>query len=122
MTNDLQFVLKYYRGRTTRDWLEKVAWSGRAHGSELIHALGGISEHYATGMSDNVASADRILKALLEAGWIVREVISSPSREQRFFGVGGGKSVGRYPCEFGYTPPAKMSEMRAFINGDVVYG
>lgn len=86
------------------EWLEECRGRGALHGAKLAEILRG---------ADNVARADRYLRWLEEDGLIVRGAYE-PTREQRFFGVGGRAGVGRepragevdnrYPVEFVWMP------------------
>lgn len=82
---DLAFLREYYRGDIFDVWLGELRARGIAHGSTLVHALGSPSGGR-PGMSDNVDTAMRFLRAATNDGLIVRGKLQ-PTREQQFFDV-----------------------------------
>lgn len=83
-----------------------------------------------TGLSDNCATADRILDWLVDNGWII-PVSYNPSREQRFFGVGGRSSSYRpkkpvwrgghtYPQEWRFKVNQENEDLLAYIRQPLV--
>lgn len=114
MTVSLDFCMQHYNpSNKFRDWLQRCAWTTFAHGAELVEALGSPSNGK-PGMPDNVYAAEQCLKAALEAGLIVQGQ-QSPTRAQRFFGVGGvwldSKAGLRHAgvTTYGYAPGPNMS-------------
>lgn len=89
-------VVKYYGGPKAVAWLRLVKSRQYGHGSELVEALGD--------KADNVASAQRILRACLDEKALVR-CRFNPTREQRFFGSGGSFKLNDFALEcFHYAP------------------
>lgn len=74
MSKDLAFAVRYMRGEVFWRWCGYLWACGFAHGSELAEALGtgGLLSRYPTGDPDSCASADRLLAAAEEAGWVRR--------------------------------------------------
>lgn len=114
----LASIVKYHRGEVFWRWCGYLWVCGFAHGSELAEALGtpGLLPRHPTGDPDNCASADRLLSAAEEAGWIRRvspegigdQACATPTREQAFFGAdgrfGGDVRKVRTPRVFGWEP------------------
>lgn len=80
---DLRTRVLCYRGEVFWRWCGYLWATGFAHGSELAEALGtpGLLPQYPTGNPDNCASADCLLEAAEEAGWIRRV---SPGRQRAY--------------------------------------
>lgn len=103
-----------------RDWLHRCYSRGIAHGAQLVMALGSPNHHKKTGQADNVATADRILMRLEEAGWIIRRAYE-PTRDQLFFGVGGrgpGKRAAKgcgHAIEHCWETNEENEELRTFL-------
>ncbi len=93
-------VLKFYGGPAAVAWLQLVADRQYGHGSELVEALGD--------KADNVASAQRILRACIEAKALIR-CRFAPTRTQQFFGSGGSFKLDDYALEcFHYAPGPEL--------------
>ncbi len=89
-------VVRYYGGPRAVAWLRLVKSRQYGHGSELVEALGD--------KADNVASAQRILRACIDAGALER-CRFAPTREQQFFGSGGSFKLDDFALEcFHYAP------------------
>ena len=86
---DLTFVLKYYQGDKFVAWLRRARDTMLGSGHDLVMAISG---------TDNVYSAERVLRAAEAAGLIERGSYA-PSVEMQFFGVGGlsGKDHAKQP-------------------------
>jgi hypothetical protein len=99
-------------------WLDRCHNTTFAHGSELVLALGTPGKGK-SGISDNGYYAEQILLAFESLGWIRRTGPATPSKEQRFFGVGGlsNASKSSSPIVFGFEPvrgcPEKLAWIRA---------
>lgn len=121
---DIEVVIKFYRGDIFREWLQRLWDVHGNHGNELAKLLG-TPRDGKPGMTDNVASADRILLAAEKAGWIKRAETASPSMEQKFFGVGGMRGNHNHPearsaVEFWWEPIRNCKEIVDFLKTGTV--
>lgn len=87
----------YLADPATQDWLVRIFNMAEADGSDLVMGLGtpNPKRRGVAGLSDNCRTADTILDWLVDNGWI-KPLSYNPSREQRFFGV-GGRAPGHTP-------------------------
>ena len=76
--------MRNYRGHLL---VELADGKGIFHGEDLVMALG-TPRDGKPGLGDNVASAEKCLKAA-EASNFIKRVKWQPTRQQLFFGVGG---------------------------------
>ena len=130
---ELRTRILCHRGEVFWRWCGYLWMCWFAHGSELAEALGtgGLLPRYPTGDPDNCASADRLLAAAEEAGWIRRasrgfdgwvhfgaEAGATPTQEQMFFGADGafGEDVRKKRCPrlFGWEP-VRDSALRGWL-------
>lgn len=78
-------------------WLQNVQWTTFGHGADLVEALGAVG-----GLTDTVASAERVLKWACETGLIVRGT-NTPTPAQRYFDVNGANERAGWTTS-GYSP------------------
>lgn len=71
-------VLRFYQGSALRRWMSTLI-GGPKRGGDLLHLVKG---------PDSVYTAERLLKAA-EAEGLIERGNWEPTREMRFFGVGG---------------------------------
>lgn len=121
----LAYAVVVLRGEVFWRWCGYLWASSYAHGSELAEALGtgGLLPQYPTGDPDSCASADRLLAAAEEAGWIRRvfrgeDAAATPTPEQSHMGANGvfGRRVRSQRCPrlFGWEP-IRESPLRAWL-------
>lgn len=101
---------------------------GYAHGSTLVEYLGSPGPDMDHGMPDNVHAADELLRHAYGEGWFHRGPHPTPTKQQRFFGIGGlwfsgpreEGYIGRYhPCIWGYSPNYGNTVLRTWIFGEI---
>lgn len=105
----LPSILRYYRPKATKIWLQELQGHGARHGSRLTDILSDPQTYPKLGGDpDSSYSTDRILSELETAGWIAKQGNPCPSRQQQFFGHGGSwptqKRAPIYPAYFMWSP------------------
>jgi hypothetical protein len=117
----------YLTDPAVRDWLHRIYSVLEADGSALVQGLGSPNPERRSGhgIPDNCYAADRLLDWFVDNGWII-PVSYNPSREQRFFGVGGrapGKTQRKpewrkshtYPQEWRYRANLESEGLIRFV-------
>lgn len=113
--------LERLRDRGLAEWLDHCLDTTFAHGADLADAIG-TPRGDRPGLADNVAEADRALADLEAAGWIRRLPPATPTREQCFFGVGGGRQWDAHPVCYGFKPGAEAARGRAWLRSGAICG
>lgn len=107
-------IFACYGGEAFAAWLRHTWDVGFGHGSELVKELG-TPRDGKPGRTDNVYAAERLLAAAVADGWLLpgREL---PTREQRYFGI-GGQTRATGDATRGYSPNRDSNDYLMFVTG-----
>jgi hypothetical protein len=98
-TNEFEFVLAHHLPKSTRWWLGRLLAIGQASGSDLVQS------DLDMPVTDNVASADRVLRTLEDAGLIARGGWHPDCSTRAFVGLERRRAgTYTYPREWVWVP------------------